>query len=86
MASSKHYDSGLQYLPADTPIDDITYLLKRDGGVVLRSLISDEELDKTYDEIKDRIDQDLEWDGEFFPSMPLFTLLPFILRLAVTLI
>ncbi|KAL4953496.1 phytanoyl-CoA dioxygenase [Aspergillus filifer] len=68
MAPSRIYDPGLQYLPADSPLDDITYLLKRDGGVVLRSLISQDDLDKTYDEIKDRLEEDLEWEGEFFPK------------------
>ncbi|KAL4932874.1 phytanoyl-CoA dioxygenase family protein [Aspergillus undulatus] len=62
------YDAGLEYLSAEAPLDDIIYLIKCDGGVVLRSLISHEELDKTYDEIKDRMDKDTEWDGEFFPT------------------
>ncbi|KAL5341194.1 phytanoyl-CoA dioxygenase [Aspergillus crustosus] len=68
MAPSKNYSPGLQYLHIDTPVDDITYLLKRDGGVVLRRFVSVEDLDKTYDEIKDSINQDVEWDGEFFPK------------------
>lgn len=68
MASSTGYSLGLQYIPNDTPLEDIVYLMKRDGAVVVRNLIPTEVLDKTYDEVKDRINQDLEWDGAFFPS------------------
>ncbi|KAI9373907.1 phytanoyl-CoA dioxygenase [Aspergillus egyptiacus] len=68
MSPSKSYGKGLQYLSTDTPIADIAYLLKRDGGVVIRGLVSSDDLDKTYDEIKDTLEQDLEWDGEFFPK------------------
>ena len=68
MSPSRNYDPGLQYLPSDSPLEDITYLLKRDGGVVLRNLVSQDDLDKTYDEIKGRLEEDLEWEGEFFPS------------------
>ncbi|KAL3480189.1 phytanoyl-CoA dioxygenase [Aspergillus californicus] len=68
MVPSTRYNPGLQYLSPDAPIDDISYLLKRDGGVVLRNLIANTDLDKSYAEIKDKIDQDVEWDGEFFPK------------------
>lgn len=60
MAPSKHYESGLQYVSTDTPLDDIIYLLKRDGGIVLRNLISADDIDKASAEIKDRLEQDLE--------------------------
>ncbi|KAL4878777.1 phytanoyl-CoA dioxygenase [Aspergillus karnatakaensis] len=68
MAPSKQYGPGLQYVPASSNIEDITYLLKRDGGVVLRNFVSQQDLDQTYAEIKDKLDQDVEWEGEFFPK------------------
>jgi hypothetical protein len=70
MAPSKQYDTGLQYLTPDAPLDDIIHLLKRDGTVAIRGLVSVTDLDKTYDEIKDRMNTDREWEGEFFPSTP----------------
>ncbi|KAJ0420980.1 phytanoyl-CoA dioxygenase [Aspergillus carlsbadensis] len=68
MAPSKQYGSGLQYLPRDALLDDIIHLLKRDGAVAIRGLVSDTDLDQTYDEIKDRMNADREWEGEFFPK------------------
>ncbi|KAL3460945.1 phytanoyl-CoA dioxygenase [Aspergillus heterothallicus] len=68
MVPSKHYDIGLQYLPSDAPLSDIIHLLKRDGGVVVRGLVSSEDLDKTYEEIREKINGDREWDGAFFPK------------------
>ncbi|KAL3470492.1 hypothetical protein BJX99DRAFT_251161 [Aspergillus californicus] len=68
MAPSKHYDAGVQYVSADAPLDDIIYLLKRDGGLVVRGMVSQEDLDTTHNDIKDRLDKDEEWDGEFFPK------------------
>jgi hypothetical protein len=69
MAPSKQYGTGLQYLTPDAPLDDIIHLLKRDGAVGVRGLVSVTDLDQTYDEIKDRMNADREWEGEFFPSM-----------------
>ena len=69
MHVSRDYAPGLQYLLPGAPVDDIFYLLKRDGAVVIRNLISHEDLDQTYEEIKDTLNADLEWDGEFFPSL-----------------
>lgn len=62
------YSLGLQYVSNDTPLEDIVSLMKRDGAVVVRNLIPTEVLDKTYDEVKDRINEDLEWEGAFFPK------------------
>ncbi|KAL3487394.1 hypothetical protein BJX62DRAFT_228095 [Aspergillus germanicus] len=39
-----------------------------DGAVVIRGLVSVTALDQTYDEIKDRLNADCEWEGEFFPK------------------
>lgn len=67
--SPQNDEAGVQNVPKDTPLDDIYYLLKRDGGVIIKGLLPLEDIDKTYEEIKERLDQDLPWDGEFFPSM-----------------
>ena len=77
MSLLKKYSLGLQYVSSDTPLEDILYLMKRNGAVVVRSLISTESLDRTYVEVKDRINQDLEWDGAFFPSLSLISEVPF---------
>jgi hypothetical protein len=42
-------------------------LLKRDGGVVIENFLSPEIIDKTYDEIRPKMDNDREWKGNFFP-------------------
>ncbi|CBF73898.1 hypothetical protein AN8106.2 [Aspergillus nidulans FGSC A4] len=68
MHVSRDYAPGLQYVLPSAPVDDIFYLLKRDGAVVIRNLISHEDLDQTYEEIEDTLNADLEWDGEFFPK------------------
>ncbi|KAL4928916.1 phytanoyl-CoA dioxygenase family protein [Aspergillus undulatus] len=68
MTSSKEYGPGLQYVSTDTPLEDIYYLIKRDGGVAIRNLITPEILDETYEDIKDRINDDAEWEGAFFPK------------------
>ncbi len=60
MSLLKKYSLGLQYVSSGTSLEDIVYLMKRDGTVVVRSLISTEALDRTYVEVKDRINQDLE--------------------------
>lgn len=62
------YGPEVQKVPADTPIEDILYLLKRDGGIFIKSLVSDADLDETYSECRHRLDADVAWDGNFFPS------------------
>ncbi|KAH7129374.1 hypothetical protein B0J13DRAFT_453096 [Dactylonectria estremocensis] len=62
------YGPEVQKVPADTPIEDILYLLKRDGGIFIKSLVSDADLDQTFSECRDRLDSDVEWNGSFFPS------------------
>lgn len=67
-AATKEYGPEVQKVPADTPLQDILYLLKRDGGVFIEGLISSEDIDKAYDEVRETLDNDVEWDGSFFPS------------------
>lgn len=63
------YGPEVQKLPANTPIEDIIALLKRDGGVFLKALVSEADVDQAYAECRHRLDADAEWSGSFFPSM-----------------
>ncbi|KAH7253780.1 uncharacterized protein BKA55DRAFT_566247 [Fusarium redolens] len=62
------YGPEVQKVPADAPIEDIIALLKRDGGVFVKGLISEADVDKAYDECRARLDSDVEWAGNFFPK------------------
>lgn len=62
------YPQGVQRVSADTPVEQIIKLLKRDGGVFVRGLVATEDVDQAYDECRERLENDMEWDGEFFPS------------------
>lgn len=68
MAASK-YGPEVQKVSADTPIEDIIYLLKRDGGVFVKGLVPVADVDKAFEECRARLESDVEWDGRFFPSM-----------------
>ncbi|GAB1192678.1 hypothetical protein APSETT444_001872 [Aspergillus pseudonomiae] len=63
------YSDEVQKVSKDTPLEEILYLLKRDGGVFVKNLITEEDVDKAFHEVKDRLDNDVEWDGTFFPAM-----------------
>ncbi|RJE23494.1 Phytanoyl-CoA dioxygenase family protein [Aspergillus sclerotialis] len=65
---SRKYGPEVQYVQSDTPFEDIIALIKRDGAVVIRSLVPVEMVDKAHAEVRDRIESDVEWDGEFFPK------------------
>ncbi|KNG89889.1 phytanoyl-CoA dioxygenase family protein [Aspergillus nomiae NRRL 13137] len=62
------YSDEVQKVSKDTPLEEILYLLKRDGGVFVKNLITEENVDKAFHEVKDRLDNDVEWDGTFFPA------------------
>ncbi|KAI1038671.1 hypothetical protein LB505_011357 [Fusarium chuoi] len=62
------YGPEVQRVSADAPIQDIIALLKRDGGVFVKGLIPEADVDKAYDECRARLDSDVEWSGSFFPS------------------
>ena len=59
---------GVQSVAADAPLDYIIRLLKRDGGVFIKKFVFKEDVDKAYSECRDRINNDMEWEGDFFPS------------------
>lgn len=62
------YSDEVQKVSKNTPLEEILYLLKRDGGVFVKNLIPEEDVDKAFNEVKDRLDNDVEWDGTFFPG------------------
>lgn len=68
MSILDRYGPEVQRVPADAPIEDIIALLKRDGGVFVKGLVSEADVDKAYDECRARLDSDVEWSGSFFPS------------------
>lgn len=68
MSVLEKYGPEVQRVSADAPIQDIIALLKRDGGVFVKRLISEADVDKAYDECRARLDCDVEWSGSFFPS------------------
>ncbi|GKZ30983.1 hypothetical protein AbraIFM66950_010808, partial [Aspergillus brasiliensis] len=61
------YSDEVQKVSMDTPPEEIIYLLKRDGGVFIKGLISADDVDQAYKEAKPRLDADVEWNGSFFP-------------------
>lgn len=64
------YGKGVQKVPADAPVEDVIALLKRDGGVFIKGLVSEADIDQAYDDCRARIDNDKVWEGKFFPSKP----------------
>lgn len=68
MTASK-YGPEVQKVPADTPVQDIISLLKRDGGVFVKGLVPAADVDKAFEECRARLESDVEWNGQFFPSM-----------------
>ncbi|TQN67719.1 Dioxygenase swnH1 [Colletotrichum shisoi] len=65
---SANYGPEVQKIPAYTPIEDIIYLLKRDGGVFLKQLIPVADVDQAWEECRERLENDVEWNGSFFPK------------------
>lgn len=68
MSHLENYGPEVQRVSADTPVEDIIALLKRDGGVFIKSLIPEFDINKAYNECRERLDSDVEWSGNFFPS------------------
>jgi ectoine hydroxylase-related dioxygenase (phytanoyl-CoA dioxygenase family) len=65
----QEYGIGLQHVPYNTPLEDILFLIKRDGGVVVKDLVSSEDVDRAHADVRETLDGDLQWNGDFFPSM-----------------
>ncbi|KAJ5080804.1 phytanoyl-CoA dioxygenase [Penicillium angulare] len=58
---------GVEFVPNDAKLEDVLFILKRDGGVIVRGLIPEEDVDKANEEVRSRLEEDQPWDGEFFP-------------------
>lgn len=54
------YSDEVQKVSKSTPVEEIIYLLKRDGGVFIKGLISEEDIDQASQEAKSRLDADVE--------------------------
>ncbi|PYI33368.1 hypothetical protein BP00DRAFT_366947 [Aspergillus indologenus CBS 114.80] len=62
------YSDEVQKVSKDTPLEEIVYLLKRDGGIFIKNLIPESDVDQAHEEVKSRLDEDVEWNGSFFPA------------------
>ncbi|KEY73034.1 hypothetical protein S7711_09891 [Stachybotrys chartarum IBT 7711] len=87
---TRKYGPEVQRVDSDTPVDDIIFLLKRDGGVFIKGLISEADVDKAHDECRGQLDADgdVGWDGTFFPretsrACPMIALSPTFTRTQV---
>ncbi|TDZ20887.1 Dioxygenase swnH1 [Colletotrichum orbiculare MAFF 240422] len=65
---SAKYGPEVQRVSADAPIEDIIGLLKRDGGVFVKGLVPVAQVDKAFEECRERLENDVEWNGSFFPK------------------
>lgn len=80
----QEYGPGLQHVPNNAPIEDILFLIKRDGGVVVKGLVSAEAVDRAHADVRETLDGDAEWNGEFFPSMGTIITFPWLFTSLVT--
>lgn len=68
MSIDAELPAGVQTVAATAPLEYVIRLLKRDGGVFVKNFITEEDADKAYSECRERIDNDMAWEGNFFPS------------------
>ena len=54
------YGPEVQCLPLDAPLEDVIMLLKCDGGVIIEKFVSHESINKAYDEICLKMEDDRE--------------------------
>lgn len=64
----KSYGPEVQYVTTDTPLEDVFYLIKRDGAVFVRNFVSAEDVDKASADAQEGLDEAPEWHGDFYPS------------------
>jgi len=57
----------VQSLPSDALLEDVINALKSAGGVTIRDFLSQETLGKMENEVRERLELDEDWEGEFFP-------------------
>lgn len=66
--ATSRFSPGVQRVTTDTPLEDIFWLLKRDGGVVVKNYLDLETVARCNQEIQPRLDADKLWNGSFFPG------------------
>lgn len=71
MTMASKYGPEVQKVAPDTPLEDLIFLLKRDGGVFVKNFVSENDVDQAFSECRERLENDVEWQGSFFPSKPL---------------
>ncbi|RAH65249.1 phytanoyl-CoA dioxygenase family protein [Aspergillus aculeatinus CBS 121060] len=59
---------GVQTVSKETPLEEIITILKRDGCVVVKELVSPADVDQVNQDVQERLHSDLEWNGSFFPK------------------
>ncbi|KIX04734.1 uncharacterized protein Z518_05604 [Rhinocladiella mackenziei CBS 650.93] len=52
--ATRTYDLGVQKVSANIPVEDMIYLLKRDGGVFIQGLIAEGDVDQAYEDCRKR--------------------------------
>ncbi|KAF2096461.1 phytanoyl-CoA dioxygenase [Rhizodiscina lignyota] len=67
-STTSKYPHGVQRVTRDTPVEDIFWLLKRDGGVVVTNFLDRATVEQTNSEIAHRLEADKPWSGSFFPG------------------
>jgi len=55
-------------LPVDAPIDEVLEVLERDGGLIIKGLVSSESLERIAAELKPFEAPDQVFKGKFFPD------------------
>ena len=65
---TEKYGPEVQYVTTNHPLEDILYLMKRDGAVFIRNFVSDNDVEQAHADVKDRLDEAPEWNGTFYPS------------------
>ncbi|KAK5181863.1 hypothetical protein LTR44_006063 [Exophiala sp. CCFEE 6388] len=68
MGSISSYKPQLVTLDSDTPLEEIVNAIKRDGGCIVRNLISVQSLAKVKAEAQAALDADVPTTGTFFPQ------------------
>ncbi|CAI6334001.1 unnamed protein product [Periconia digitata] len=68
MNSMKNLPEGVQSVPANASAEYVIRLLKRDGGVFVKGLVSEADVDTAYADCREKMDKDGEWEGNFFPK------------------
>lgn len=61
-------EAQLVHLPVDADIEEVLSVLERDGGLIIKGLVSEETIATISAELKPFEEPDQEWKGAFFPQ------------------